>query len=474
MTDLKDSQFTLLPDGQVAFQPDPTNPLPGTPHARLEKGESALRPRLCVLPDRAMPEGFEERAAQWLETRIATVLEPLALLGKAANLSPALQGVAAALLSGFGAVARAELLADLPGLTPDDRQILRARKIRSGSLHVYFQDLNKPAAVRLRALLWALWHDAPVPPPLPHDGAVSALCPPDVPEAFTKAYWLSIGYPLCARRLVRIDMLDRLVGAVYDGAHKGTFRATHQMAEWLGVPIETLYEILDSLGHRRIEELETPVSAPEAAPESAAPSLPTQAQDQPSEDKIEGTLPSQDGAPPQESAADPTPAVELPKSPALPAAATPVTKKPELALFRLARMHGPAHRPATRARGPGPVHQTGEIGPQQSAEPAGPSDRAHGPRKGRRAREEGGETRAPRSKAGQPDKSRDRGEGKHRPPRPRHGAEDPRARAERPERVIRAEAKVNPEDSPFAVLRRLMKPQSPEEGAASDKAADGG
>jgi ATP-dependent RNA helicase SUPV3L1/SUV3 len=47
-------------------------------------------------------------------------------------------------------------------------------------------------------------------------------------------------------------MLDRLIVAVYDSAEGGKFKARHDMAEWLGCSIPTLYEVLESMGHRKI------------------------------------------------------------------------------------------------------------------------------------------------------------------------------------------------------------------------------
>lgn len=455
MTEIRDSQFTILPDGRVGFQPDPTNPLPGGAFARLEKGEAPLRPRLEILPDQTIPEGLPERAGQWLQTRIVTVLEPLVLLDKAQDLSPALAAVAQAILSGFGTAARADLRTHLAALSPQDRQILRARKIRPGSLHVYFQDMNKPGAVRLRALLWALWHGAPVPPPLPHDGAVSAVRPEGAPDVFGPSYWLAVGYPLCAGRLVRIDMLDRLVGAVYDIAEKGIFRATHQMAEWLGVPIETLYVVLDSLGHKRIPD---PVAVPSVA----------------SQDSVTDVLP--------ESVPDESPVATEPEAP-VPVVSgeeegekTPETKpeikKPQLALFRLARVHTP-HPPPRGQAGP----------PRDRSDPPAPggdgksdtSPRYH--RKGKAREGSSEESQDSRrsfqktsQKPGRSEKPGGQTQGTRRPfdrdRADRSSGKGDFACAERPERVIRAEAKINPDDSPFAVLRQLVqtKPSESSEG----------
>ncbi|HNS45597.1 MAG TPA: hypothetical protein PKH37_10255, partial [Alphaproteobacteria bacterium] len=76
-------------------------------------------------------------------------------------------------------------------------------------------------------------------------------------EGANPDFYRAIGYPLYGPRAVRIDMLDRVINAVYDGAKDGKFQAQHSMAEWMGCPIADLYGVLEAMGHKRIE---TPVA----------------------------------------------------------------------------------------------------------------------------------------------------------------------------------------------------------------------
>jgi ATP-dependent RNA helicase SUPV3L1/SUV3 len=136
---------------------------------------------------------------------------------------------------------------------------LRDKKVRLGPLLIFLPDLNKPAAVKLRAILWSLFHDAPLPAPIPRDGAMSSVV--DITTA-NPDFYRAIGYPLYGPRVVRIDMLDRVINAVYDSANGGKFQAQHKMAEWMGCPIADLYAILEAMGHKRIEK---PVEEPKEA-----------------------------------------------------------------------------------------------------------------------------------------------------------------------------------------------------------------
>ncbi|MEM7679926.1 MAG: helicase, partial [Pseudomonadota bacterium] len=96
--------------------------------------------------------------------------------------------------------------------------------------------------------LWSLYHGKSLPAPVPKDGVVSYNVEGDVDETF----YQTIGYPVYGGRAIRIDMLDRVVNAVYEGADKGKFKAEHKMAEWLGSSIEDLYKVLEALGHKKI------------------------------------------------------------------------------------------------------------------------------------------------------------------------------------------------------------------------------
>jgi len=148
-----------------------------------------------------------------------------------------------------GIVPRGEVEESIAKLDPEMRKALRDKKVRLGPVLIFLPDLNKPAAVKLRAILWSLFNDKPLPAPTPRDGAMSAVV--DVTTA-NPDFYRAIGYPLYGPRVIRIDMLDRVINAIYDTAKEGKFQAEHKMAEWMGCPIADLYAILESMGHRRI------------------------------------------------------------------------------------------------------------------------------------------------------------------------------------------------------------------------------
>lgn len=395
-------QFTLSDEGQIFFQKDSTNPLPGVPLAVVKNGDSLLAPQVELLAE--FDTGSEDRAAvtehvsTWLKAHIYTVLEPLFGLVSdevmAETVPEPVRTIALKLFAGTGILPRGDVEDSLALLDADMRKALRDRKVRLGPLLIFIPDLNKPAAVRLRGLLWSLAHDAPLPAPVPKDGSMSVVV--DVTTA-NPDFYRAIGYPLYGPRVIRIDMLDRVINAVYDGAQGGKFQAQHNMAEWMGCPIADLYAILEAMGHKRIE---TPV-VEKAAEEVAEETVPVV--EPPVEiaevKAVEGTVTTE--------------VVVEKKEP---------QKKPELDFFFLRR--GKAHKDAAERR----PHQNRE----KSDKPQFPKER-YAPKNAKKSDGEGEHKKFKKKKFD--DRKKDKREFRDEP------------------RVFKAEA--NDHDNPFAVLQNL-------------------
>lgn len=265
-------QFSLKDDGLIYFQPDPTNPLPGQPLATLKKGTTLLQPELDLLNVDLLEQqdrtAVSEHVGNWLKSHIYTVLEPLFLLVTDETLPQSARGIAYQLFEGNGIIPRGQVEDLIQTLDQEGRQALRNKKVKLGPLLIFLPDLNKPAAVRLRALLWSLYNGQPLPAPVPRDGAMSVVVDP---AAINPDFYKAIGYPVYGTRAIRIDMLDRVINSVYDSAKDGKFQAQHAQAEWMGCPIADLYGVLEAMGHRRIEKPAVPDAVVENAAEVATP-----------------------------------------------------------------------------------------------------------------------------------------------------------------------------------------------------------
>lgn len=262
-----DKLFSLDAEGQIFFQPDTSNPLPGTLVGRVTKGDALLKPKA----DLVNPELFEgqdiapivEKLQAWLTTSIHLALESLFRLVAGDDHTEASRAIAESLFESLGIIPRDALHDDIAKLDEEGRKALRARKVRMGPIIVYMPELNKPAAIKLRAMLLTLWQDKPLPAQTPKDGMVSM---PIEGKDIDADFYSKIGYPVYGPRAIRVDMLDRVICAIYDRADKGTFKADHKMAEWLGCNIADLYAVLEAMGHTKVSDpIEEKVKADDAA-----------------------------------------------------------------------------------------------------------------------------------------------------------------------------------------------------------------
>lgn len=259
-----DKQLKLSDDGQITWQKDLTNPMAGEPVATIQKGEGVLSPSCALIETPVLANQDKDVVLkfiqEWLGRYIRTELEPLFKLLDEDIAEGAPKEIAQKLHEALGILPRADLEDLIAQMDEAGRATLRSKKIRFGPLIVFLPELNKPAAVRLRALLLSLWNGKPLPTKVPTDGIVSFSI---VDKEVDADYYRAIGYPIYGPRSIRVDMLDRVICAVYDSAKDGKFMAQHQMAEWLGSNITDLYAVLEAMGHKKVYDPADEVKAEE-------------------------------------------------------------------------------------------------------------------------------------------------------------------------------------------------------------------
>lgn len=250
-TDIKATQITLSDEGQICYQPQDSNPLPGEAVATLTKGDSLFAPSFAMLDGAPLSQ---EHIAAALTAHLQENLSVFVKLPLSTDLPAPVQTLCQALYDHAGMAPREALQDGIAQLDPDMRTALRNKGVRLGPLYAYCPDMNKPAPLRLRALLWGLYHGMDLPVTRIPDGMVSKrVDTPETPLSPQQAdLYKALCYPVYGGRAIRIDMLDRVVNAIYESADKGKFQAQHAMAEWMGCPIAELYHILESLGHKKI------------------------------------------------------------------------------------------------------------------------------------------------------------------------------------------------------------------------------
>lgn len=410
MINAESKQIRLADSGEILYQPDASNPLPGQPVARVRKGKDLFSPEVDILESLNLDEPHKNlilaSLKAWLRGHVDSVLEPLKALENEEGITGSAQDIARRVYDALGIILRDDIRDLIEKLDQEGRQALRQRKVRLGPVLVFLPALNKPAAVRLRALLWSLWNDKALPADVPGNGTTSVSI---AGKEVDPLYYRTIGYPVYGPRAVRVDMLDRVIGCIYDNAKSGQFQAKHEMAEWMGCSIPDLYAILEAMGHEKMAEVAPPASATESvvkseepvkegnesAPEPAAelPVVPPPEENKTEENKIEEKA---DEVKTEEGKTEESKAVAVPV-------------KPVLATFRLRRNRPVYKRPERRD-----------------------SEGAERPRK-------------PKS-----DQPQDKREYKKKP----FGNKE--RRPERDPIVMSAAAPApRPEDSPFAILQRL-------------------
>lgn len=250
-----DTQFKLIEDGTITWQRDLTDPRPGEVVAKIKKGESVLAPTCEIVPANSTAQedvtALQKFIHDWLQRHVHGVLESLFKLKEEDIAKGAPFEIAQKLHDALGILPREDLQDLISVMDEEGRNTLRTKKIRFGPIIVYLPELNKPATVKLRALLLSLWLDKSLPAETPNDGIVSFSVEG---KNLDSDYYRSIGYPIYGPRSVRVDMLDRLICRVYDSAVAGKFKAEHQMAEWLGSNIADLYAVLEAMGHKKIHD----------------------------------------------------------------------------------------------------------------------------------------------------------------------------------------------------------------------------
>ncbi|MCE9523432.1 MAG: disulfide oxidoreductase [Alphaproteobacteria bacterium] len=164
------------------------------------------------------------------------------------------RGLAFQIYENLGSVSRQAAARELRAVSQSDRAPLRRLGVRFGAFSIFMPALVKPAAARLKALLWAVHQGMGDVPPPPGAGLTSLPSDPNVPAGFYEA----AGFRLCGARAVRIDMLERLGDIIRSKGQSGqmpeAFVPSPDMMSVLGCGEEDLAHVLRGLGFREARE----------------------------------------------------------------------------------------------------------------------------------------------------------------------------------------------------------------------------
>ena len=231
-----DSAFAWLPSQRIAWE--------GAPVARLRAGASVIRPLVEIsgseFLDGPQRERVRLRLQRFLDQHIHDALTPLFTASAMAERDGALRGPLHRLIEGLGVVPGATE-AEIP---PALRARLKGLDVRAGRFSLFLPALLKPRARMVRAALWALQHNLPVPE-LPQPGAVS-VPPPDWPHGFAEG----IGWVDCGPVLLRLDIAERIAAEFAFAARGRPVPVPPDLSQRLSVKPDALPVVLRALGLR--------------------------------------------------------------------------------------------------------------------------------------------------------------------------------------------------------------------------------
>ncbi|MCG3267302.1 helicase-related protein [Yoonia sp. I 8.24] len=243
---------------------------------KLVAGSDPFKPGVAAFVDDEAGEDVaakvQRRLQHFIDRKIAAGFEGLLALKNDETLTGAAKGFAYRMAEGFGIIPRGEVADEVKALDQDARGALRKHGVRFGQFTIFQPLLLKPAATRLRLVLWSLSKGLQEFPEAPPPGLVTVPAAKDAVPGF---YAMS-GYRAAGERAIRIDMLERLADMLRDKDSRGGFEANPDMLSITGMTLEQFADLMAGLGYKaekseREKVKATPVATDDAPNAEAAP-----------------------------------------------------------------------------------------------------------------------------------------------------------------------------------------------------------
>ena len=241
-----DSDFAFGSGGDILWK--------GFPVARLQPGPTPYLPQVAVIASELIEGGEKERIrrrlAEWVKGAVQRVFVPIFAAHEAAASGP-MRGLMFQLAERFGSISRSTVAAQIATLTREDRRNLARRGIVIGRESVFMPALLKPAALELRARLWAA-HQGLVAPPVPTTGQAS-LRREDMVSA-RPAFLDPLGYRILGPLAVRVDLVERVAARAWTLAKTGPFAPPPELPGLVGCDPGEMAAILAALGFEQVQQ----------------------------------------------------------------------------------------------------------------------------------------------------------------------------------------------------------------------------
>ncbi|MBN8232120.1 helicase [Corallococcus macrosporus] len=235
VVDATHDAFEVDPLGRISFESQPL--------ARLVRGRDRRSPQLAL----AEPEVWTGGARQRLERRLVALARDLvteAMGGFPAesftgeSRAPALRGVAYRLAEGLGVISQGEAREQWKLLDEESRERLKAQGVHEGQRFLYVTGALSPQALERRAMLTALFQQAPCPQGIPQEPALNVA-------ALGGRNARSFGYEVIGPVALRIDIVERLGEGL---RHPQGARQAHALLQQLRLDGSVRAQVLRALG----------------------------------------------------------------------------------------------------------------------------------------------------------------------------------------------------------------------------------
>ena len=233
----------------------------GEPCASVLKGNTKLRPQVRLLANSPFSGGQAKETLAgceaWLRSELETHLGPLYRLDAdlagdpgqtdEASLGGLARGIAFQLAEHLGILPRTTVERELRKVDQEARRGLRRHHIRIGASNLFIPVLLKPAATRLRLMLWALWEGRGQLPEEPAAGMVWSKMAKQVPKDFYRV----AGFHPAGTKAVRVDMVERLADAVRPlGEDHAAFEVSPDIMGLVGLSGRDFAAVMKAIGYR--------------------------------------------------------------------------------------------------------------------------------------------------------------------------------------------------------------------------------
>lgn len=242
-----DPDFGLSPDGKVTWR--------GRSLGSVVKGDSVLRPTVRLDRDTVLDTASEDRVRvklqSFIDGMIRRRLNVLTEEPTQDTLGPAGRGLFFQLREGLGTLRRKDAETLLTEARDRDLAALKKMGLRLGVEWLYLDGLLTTRAARIRALLWAAWHDAAVPETPSVAGHGTRAAPTIDASSAPAEAWPIIGYHALGSLALRIDRYEA-VRALLRRAKGNPVACDKALIEAAGVSDpETMESLMRGMGYRR-------------------------------------------------------------------------------------------------------------------------------------------------------------------------------------------------------------------------------